>query len=108
MRIRRSERPRPQPTPEAWMLAWFRQSSPRQSVRFTITPPHTLRGAKVRVNRLARLAHRRICWAPRRQPIVRVEAIELPPIAANTPQPLAGRRICCRARAPLRRFFFQQ
>jgi hypothetical protein len=80
MKIPRSERVRPQPTPEVLfevsLLAWFRRSLPGQGVRLEITPPHTLRGAKVRVNRLARLAHRRIQWAPERRPVLRVEAIE--------------------------------
>jgi hypothetical protein len=81
MNIRRSERPQPlEEWPEAWfealLLAWFWRSLPGQAVRFTITPPDTLRGAKVRVNRLARLTHRRIRWAPEGRPVVRVEAIE--------------------------------
>ena len=80
MKIRRSERVRPQPTVvelfEASLLAWFRRSSPGEGVRIEISPPHTLRGAKVRVNRLARLARRRIQWAPERRPVVRVEAID--------------------------------
>jgi hypothetical protein len=81
MKSRRSERPRaledwPEAWFEAWMLAWLRRSLPGEAVRIEITPPDTLRGTKVRVNRLARLSHRRIRWAPEGQPVVRVEAIE--------------------------------
>jgi hypothetical protein len=79
MKFRRSERPHVQPTPEAEfearLLRWFWRSSPGDALEFELTSPHTFRGLKVRVNRLARMTRRDILWAPRGEMLFRVESI---------------------------------